>query len=438
MVRTTDPTWLIPFFKIIHMKQPKIFRQTALEHLSSPEQLDRLVTLTSPKGWLALLTLCILLSGIVVWGIYGHIPTRVQGDGILVSQGGRVFDAYTKANGLLSVVTVSIGDFVKKDQVIARLEQMDLEQKYQHALSVSKERQREYAQLTAAFKRELQLKKDNFAQQRTSLRDIIKSAQQRLVFQENTLKLMEQKAGLGYISRLDIEQTREKYHALHQEIHQHENEIHQLDAEELDIVRRQQQELTNSEQNLNEAKRQVDELKLQLAQSSQVVSPDKGRVTEVKAAPGSIVTVGTPIISLESTGANLQLVLYIPPVYGKKIKPDMEVRITPAPVRKEEYGTLIGKVVDISEFPATSQGMASVLQNDSLVRQFSQQGPPYAARVNLIPNNKVPSGYQWSSGEGPAILLTSGTLAAAEVTVTEQAPISLVIPYFKKYTGLGL
>ena len=420
------------------MKQPNIFRQAALEHLSSPEQLDRLVTLTSPKGWLALLTLCILLGGIVVWGIYGHIPTRVQGNGILVSQGGRVFDAYAKAKGLLSVVTVSIGDFVNQDQVVARLEQTDLEQKYQHALSILTERQREHAQLKSAFERELQLKNNNFAQQRTRLRDMIEAAQQRLSFQKNPLTLMEQKADLGYISRLDLEQTREKYHALHQEIHQRENEIHRLDAEELDIVRRQQQELTSSEQNLKEAKRQVDELKLQLAQSSQVVSPAKGRVTEVKVAPGAVVSVGTPIISLESTGANLQLVLYMPPVHGKKIKPDMEVRIAPAPVKKEEYGTLLGKVVDISEFQATSQGMASVLQNDSLVKQFSQPGPPYAARVNLIPNLQAPSGYQWSSGEGPAIVLTSGTLAAAEVTVTEQAPISLIIPYFNKYTGLGL
>jgi len=420
------------------MRQPEIFRQSAIEHLSSPEQLDRLVTLTSPQGWLALLTLCILLGGIVVWGIYGHVPTRVQGNGILVSQGGRVFDAHAKANGLLSEVTVSVGDFVNRDQLVARLEQPDLEQKHQHALSMWQERQHEQAQLKAAFKQELQLKKDNFAEQRTSLRNIIEAAQQRLAFQENTLKLMEQKAKLGYISRLDIEQIREKYHALHQEIHQRENEIHRLAAEELDIVQRQQQELTRSEQSLNEARHQVDELELQLAQSSRVVSPDNGRVTEVKAAPGSIVSVGTPIISLESAGAHLQLVLYLPPVHGKKIKPNMEVRITPAPVKKEEYGTLVGKVVDISEFPATSQGMASVLQNDSLVSQFSQLGPPYAARVNLIPNLQVPSGYQWSSGEGPPIRLTSGTLASAEVTVTEQAPISLVIPYFKKYTGLGL
>ena len=94
--------------------------------------------------------------------------------------------------------------------------------------------------------------------------------------------------------------------------------------------------------------------------------------------------------------------------------------------------------VDVSEFPATSQGMASVLQNDSLVRQFSQLGPPYAAQVNLIPNIQAPSGYQWSSGQGPAILLTSGTLASAEVTVAKQAPISLVIPHFKKYTDFEL
>jgi HlyD family secretion protein len=418
------------------MKQQEIFRKAALERLSSPEQLDRLVTLTSPQGWLALLTLCALLAGVVVWGIYGSIPTRVQGHGILINQGGRVFDAMAQANGMLLAVTVELGDVVKKDQVVAKIDQSDLQQQHQHAQTVLQERTLEHRQLKKAFAQELSIKKKNFKKQRNSLRKLIRVAQQRLKFQEKTLKLMEQKK--GYISRLDVEQLREKYHATVQEILRSENEILKLEAEEIDLKHRQQQELTRSSFRLNEAKRKVEKLALQLSQSSAVISPDNGRVTEVKAASGTVISVGTPIISLESAGDNLQLILYIPPVYGKQIKPSMEVRIAPAPVKKEEFGTLVGEIVDISEFPATPSGMASVLPNVRLVQQFSQQGPPYAARVNLIPDRRTPSGYKWSSGKGPEMTLTSGTLATAEVTVKEQAPISLVIPYFREYTGIGL
>ena len=79
----------------------RIFRQIAIERLSSPEQLDRLITLASPVGWTAFLAIAVLLSAIVVWGFIGQIPTRVEGAGILVSRGGQVFDAMAPAAGTL-------------------------------------------------------------------------------------------------------------------------------------------------------------------------------------------------------------------------------------------------------------------------------------------------------------------------------------------------
>jgi len=36
------------------MTRPSIFRQAALDRLSSPEQLDRLMQVTLPTGWIAL------------------------------------------------------------------------------------------------------------------------------------------------------------------------------------------------------------------------------------------------------------------------------------------------------------------------------------------------------------------------------------------------
>ncbi len=54
-----------------------IFRQAALERLSSPDQLDRLISLSSPLSWAALAALLVLLAAIVSWSILGTVPTRV-------------------------------------------------------------------------------------------------------------------------------------------------------------------------------------------------------------------------------------------------------------------------------------------------------------------------------------------------------------------------
>jgi HlyD family secretion protein len=106
-------------------------------------------------------------------------------------------------------------------------------------------------------------------------------------------------------------------------------------------------------------------------------------------------------------------------------------------VKKEEFGTLIGHVLDISEFPTSPEGMLAVLGNPELVKLFSAQGAPYAARVPLIADPASPSGYRWSNGKGALVALSAGTTAAAEVTVRTRAPISLVLPLLRQQTGIG-
>ena len=53
----------------------RLFRESALERLSSPEQLDQQLQVTSPRGWIALLALWSVLAAIMVWSIVGSVPT---------------------------------------------------------------------------------------------------------------------------------------------------------------------------------------------------------------------------------------------------------------------------------------------------------------------------------------------------------------------------
>ncbi len=65
----------------------QIFRQSALDRLSSPEQLDMLFQVVRPAYWAALSALLLLLSVLVVWGFYGTVTTMVSGQGILLREG---------------------------------------------------------------------------------------------------------------------------------------------------------------------------------------------------------------------------------------------------------------------------------------------------------------------------------------------------------------
>ena len=100
---------------------PELFRTEALERLSSPEQLDRLVQVTSPMGWLALLTTGLLLVAVVAWGFLGRLPLTVQGPGVLLRQGG-LSSVPVMVPGQLVDLLVETGDVVAQGQVLARLQ----------------------------------------------------------------------------------------------------------------------------------------------------------------------------------------------------------------------------------------------------------------------------------------------------------------------------
>lgn len=63
-----------------------IYRKAALERLSSPEELDSLMQVTTPKGWLALLSLGGLIIVALLWGVFGRVPTKISGQGMILER----------------------------------------------------------------------------------------------------------------------------------------------------------------------------------------------------------------------------------------------------------------------------------------------------------------------------------------------------------------
>src|ERR1700741_2212491 len=77
----------------------RAFRAAALDRAASPEQLDHLVVITKPADWILTLVLYTVLVAAVLWGIFGRVPTRVSGEGILIGRGGKGVEAVFAAPG---------------------------------------------------------------------------------------------------------------------------------------------------------------------------------------------------------------------------------------------------------------------------------------------------------------------------------------------------
>jgi multidrug efflux pump subunit AcrA (membrane-fusion protein) len=103
------------------MRRP-LFRQAALDRLSSPERLDDLIEVTTPRLWLVLLGAGVLLLAAVGWGLGGSVPTIVRGQGILIRDASlQTVDAPDA--GQVRELLVRVGDDVARDQIVARLVQ---------------------------------------------------------------------------------------------------------------------------------------------------------------------------------------------------------------------------------------------------------------------------------------------------------------------------
>jgi hypothetical protein len=267
--------------------EEKLFRKKALERLTSPEQLDVLLTVTPVRAWLVLVALAGLVGVAVFWGITGTIPISVSGQGILV-RGEGVDAIEAPASGQIVALTIEAGDIIGEGQIIAEL-----------------------------------------------------------VLSEG-------------------------------------------------------------------------------GEATTIASPFGGRILEVRVSDGAYVQVGTTLASLEPVDEPLEAILYVSPTDGKNIRQGMTVHLSPTTVKPEEYGFMLGQVKSVSQFPATSQGMLRVLGSEELVRELSSGGSPIEVRVELSPAEANPSGYEWTSPQGPPILIQSGTFVTGEIILRKVHPIDMV------------
>lgn len=68
------------------MENNTIFRKKSIDRISSPEQLNDYIRVCSPSIWLVIAAVIILLVGVCIWGVMGHLDTTITTAAIVEDQ----------------------------------------------------------------------------------------------------------------------------------------------------------------------------------------------------------------------------------------------------------------------------------------------------------------------------------------------------------------
>lgn len=96
-----------------------IYRKSLLEKISSPEQLDKSLVITSPMSWLVLIGITLITIVTIVWSVVGTIPVTVSTQGI-ISSPVNTNAVYTEESGTVLSVLVTSGSEVHLGDAILK------------------------------------------------------------------------------------------------------------------------------------------------------------------------------------------------------------------------------------------------------------------------------------------------------------------------------
>lgn len=412
-----------------------IFRKSSLEKLSSPEQLDTMMTVTSPRGWIALLGIGAVLFYVLLWSIFGEIPDKVAGSGIMI-RGGAIFDVVAVGTGRVTEIKVKPGDVVTAGEVVAAVSSPELQLRVSNIRKQLDVLTSEDQEMTTSDDHNLELERGALETQRENLRSAKQDSIKMMGFLEQKVATQEMLLDKGALTRTNLLSTRNELISAQQDIARCDLQISQANTSESTAMAGAQERKLARHAAEEDVRRQLSETEGELQLTTNVISPYTGRVLELMVDRGNIVQAGTRVVSLEDLNASLRAVIFIPAGDGKKVREGMEVRISPATVKREEYGSLVGRVESVAEFPSTEEGVNRTLRNELLAATLMGSGSVIEIFATLELDPSTVSGFKWSSSHGPPLKVASGTLASAEIVVGSRHPITIFIPYLRKKTGV--
>jgi HlyD family secretion protein len=431
-----------------------IFRKQALERISSPDRLDQLIQIVSPKDWLLLVALFTIGVLGIAWCIWGQLPTTVSGQGMIIHPR-KIVEIQSQAAGKLATLNVRVGDKLKKGDILGVIDQSAIRTQLQEdrsRLAVLEAEDRKENELQSQQLhlqgRDFEAQKRDLQAQIASREDAIRNGEALRAVLKKRVDALNEAIQVGIEPKVSADFLGSEKLYLENESHisdltsqkgDLESQIKRIETRRTEFSRSLLQSSAERRNQILELRRNIEVAQVELESNTRIVSEYSGRVLEITANSGQAVSPGSRLasIELEEAPADLVCVTYFPIGEGKQIRSGMRIQVTPDNVKRERFGAIVGRVVSVSTFPVTKEGAALLLGNREVAEQMLKNLPQIEAMVELQKDGSTYSGYRWSSSNGPRLPITAGTSASARVTVEMRSPISYLLPFLRGMSGVN-
>jgi multidrug resistance efflux pump len=159
-------------------------------------------------------------------------------------------------------------------------------------------------------------------------------------------------------------------------------------------------------------------------------SPFPGMVVDVMTGQGQALTPGETVATIERTDASddrLVAMVFVDDRAAAGIAPGHSVDLAVSTAPASLHGLLAGEVTSVSPYPVSSSAIAGLLGDEAAARAYAARGPVRLVLVDLREAEGTPTGYAWSSREGPPGVLRTQIQVSATVRLGGKSPISFVL-----------
>ena len=410
------------------MSENPLFRKAALDKLASPERLDVLMRVTSPMGWLALTTVAGILIGVIVWSIFGSIPERIDGQGVLL-RGGANKEVRSTGSGTLATFDLKEGQMVSVGQVLGTIA----------AAGNSEE-------VNVARTKVQQLEQQRLSNDRDASQNVLAAeAQIARLRGDLDLKRLDLQRAQAEVARLEplyaanaitaqrIEGARSQVSAAQSQITSLNGQI----AAEENRARAARSGGAGLETQIQIARAELQRVMARVGAQESLTSSVAGRVIEIRKNVGDTVAQNDVVATLEDATATVQVIAFVNADVGRRIQTGMPAEVSPTDVKREEYGFMLANVSERGDFAATDAYIMSRMRNESVTKKLTAQGTVIEVRAALKLKESTPSGFEWSTSGGPPTKIGGNTLVSVNFVVARKAPITMVMPFLRKTFGVA-